>query len=964
MIIRRITISSWRAIEQFETELEPRLNLFKGPNEAGKSSIVEAINWGLYRDLVDAGQIKGDITPIIPANNRKARPLVELLLEFPDCTAVIRKTLAEESAQRECLLTIRQPGQPDESYDQAAAQTRLKSLIANGGAQAASQNSIALEGTILLSEQGQTTGFIGKEFSSAARAAAMSIAIGEDGVLAPTQRLEKVRDALEKLRKKELFEKLTAQAVDAAKKSSDAARLRDELHSLQEAHAKYTGIETQIGELRSQIETLKSDLALARQQATQAEREQVEFRQRHNAQLKANSAVADLRRAHDEAKALRDAGQQRIDEITRWKAEQLRAQRELQQAQAKLPVAQTAVSENEARLQAALQARSTLEPQLEASSNEVAAWNLLYDVYVAHREYKRTKARLDWLEDLQTKLNNARTRQDELGKAPTQAQINQWRRLFQEVQHANLQNAHSLRLALRLQRSIDLEWQNDGGQANTGTAAADTDFIIDGAQTISVVLPGIGCLEVVGGGREARKQQSEIETKARSLESQLKPYEVTWQQLPAAFDELEARSQTLSFIAQELQSLQSQYQGALEGGENLEETRAKLADWESHRKSARERFNATGKPLPEDRSEVRALRERDRWVETEKAQRKQWEEAQRNYQNTLAALSAAKVELGALESKIKNASELSQRAEQELTRLQGEAGETDESRAAMMDDLNTRLYQAKTARDAAILAREKLGEAVSDETVAHATHEATHARETQHRLETELAERRMELRGHCEQNPRTQLEELDYEIELRTVELARHEARLRGMAVLGGAIEAQRHRLGRELGTPLNTYLSPWLSALRGKDTQLEFDENGGRIVGIRTGENGSTHILPFNSHSGGMQEQAALVLRLILAKLAAQNLPGQRLPLVLDDPLTQSDTLRREGLWRVLDEASENLQILFVTCHEAQLPASVAHHVTVGEWGHEKPLPPASKHQKRTKRRDPAEALSLFQGT
>jgi hypothetical protein len=122
--------------------------------------------------------------------------------------------------------------------------------------------------------------------------------------------------------------------------------------------------------------------------------------------------------------------------------------------------------------------------------------------------------------------------------------------LYQEVQHANLQNAHSLRLALRLQRTIDLEWQSDGGQANIGTAAAETDFVIDGAQTISVVLPGIGCLEVVGAGREARKQQSEIEAKARSLESQLKPYEVTWQQLPSAFDGLEARSQTLSSITQ------------------------------------------------------------------------------------------------------------------------------------------------------------------------------------------------------------------------------------------------------------------------------------------------------------------------------------------------------------------------------------------------------------------------------
>ena len=71
----------------------------------------------------------------------------------------------------------------------------------------------------------------------------------------------------------------------------------------------------------------------------------------------------------------------------------------------------------------------------------------------------------------------------------------------------------------------------------------------------------------------------------------------------------------------------------------------------------------------------------------------------------------------------------------------------------------------------------------------------------------------------------------------------------------------------------------------------------------------------------------------MILARLAAQKLPSQRLPILLDDPLTQTDTIRREGLWRVLREASEHLQILFVTCHESQLPSGQAHHIIIGDW-------------------------------
>src|SRR5690606_946936 len=125
------------------------------------------------------------------------------------------------------------------------------------------------------------------------------------------------------------------------------------------------------------------------------------------------------------------------------------------------------------------------------------------------------------LEELQGQREDAKKRLAELGKAPTQAQLNQWRRLYQDVQHTHRQTAHTLRLALRLQRALDVQWQTDGGQVQTGTADSDTDLIIDGTQTISVVLPGVGCLEVAGSGSEARKQQTETEAKARSLESQL-----------------------------------------------------------------------------------------------------------------------------------------------------------------------------------------------------------------------------------------------------------------------------------------------------------------------------------------------------------------------------------------------------------------------------------------------------------
>lgn len=935
MIIRQVTINKWRAIESFERSLEPGLNLLKGPNEAGKSSIVEAISWALHRDLVGGARLKDDIGKIIPAGNLKAKPEVELLLEFPSCTATIRKTLAEESAQRECILKIRREGMADECFDQESAQNQLKILIASDGEAQNQSTEISLEGELLVSVQGASTSFVGRELSSAARAAANSVALSEGGVLAATSRLEKVRSALEKRRAKELFERLKTNAVDAAKKQSDAARIRDELAELREAHAKYAAIEMQIASLRAAIEKIKKELAASEPRAQAATRELETLRARHTGQIKADTKVAELRRAHDDALQKRDALGRREDEIKRWKSELSRAQSQLKNAQQEFQTAQSGLAELQARHDTTWQTHHEGELQLEVVQQKVEAWTRAHEVCVAHRERTRARKRLEQLQAALSELEKQQAAREKIEKAAPRQQIFHWRRQFSELENARQATHHSIEVALRLQRRTTVEWQSDGGPMEQGEAQAEEAFVVGGAQTISVILPGVGCIEIAGEGVEARKQTAEQDAKKRALENQLKPFGIGWEDLPDAFDELEARSQAEESAIQQLQAAQNQWQSTQDAGESLEEARESAADWDDQFKAARQKFEAFRETLPEGIKEMQALRERDRWQQNESELRAQNTKAQRQWQAAFAALTAAKNSATNAQAQINNLEETQINATRHLASLQ-EDGEDDKTRAELLDTLNTALYEAKIARDAAIQSRESLGAPVSDETLAHAAHEVELAQSELHRLQTELAERRVELRGHCEQDPQAELDRLDFEIETREAEIMRHEPRLRGIAVLDAALEAERHRLGRELSTPLNKFLSPWLSELRGKETHLEFDENGGRITGIRTGENGSTHILPFNSHSGGMQEQTALVLRLILARLAAQKLPSQRLPVVLDDPLTQTDTSRREGLWRVLREASEHLQILFVTCHETQLPNGQAHHIVVGDWHEE----------------------------
>jgi hypothetical protein len=173
------------------------------------------------------------------------------------------------------------------------------------------------------------------------------------------------------------------------------------------------------------------------------------------------------------------------------------------------------------------------------------------------------------------------------------------------------------------------------------------------------------------------------------------------------------------------------------------------------------------------------------------------------------------------------------------------------------------------------------------------------------------------------------------------IETARHEARLRGLTLLDAAIQAERARLSRDLAGPLNEKLGPWLSQLRGKETTLAFDEAGSRIENVLTKDGDSTISLPFSEHSEGLKEQVAFALRLLLATRVASHLPSKRLPVVLDDPFTQSDASRRGGLGEVLQDAAQTLQLLFVTCHGApHVDGMEVNTIRLGDWDEVAPLP------------------------
>jgi DNA repair exonuclease SbcCD ATPase subunit len=930
MIIKRVAISNWRGIERFEAELSPGVNLLRGRNEAGKSSVVEALSWALHRDLVGGARVKDEIAPVIPAHNSKLRPCVELALEFSDCTATITKMLSEDSARRECCLVVRRDGQADATFDQAAAQNKLRRLMMSDAFDTRESTS-AVDVSLLVSPQGQSTAFVGQELSSAARA---GIALGEDGAIAPTSRLEKVLSSLEKKRGKELFEKLKSNAVDAAKKASEAARVRDELAALREEYAKYSRIEGEIASLRAQIATLRSRLELIAPRAADLEQQLANMRARREQQTIAERELAEKRRAFDEAKSARDRLQRQCEEIKGLRATSASSLVQLDSLKVNVQTAREQHAQLKEEAEAAWREHENAEAAWRAAREKLQAWDLYGQLCAASSARKQTRERLEQIEKLAREVEEWKTRLDAMGRVPTRPQLAAWNNQFFAIENARNAAAQTLQLWLCLEHDMQVEVEADDSTKELLAAAGEEVHL--GAQSeLTLRIPGFGEMRVASAAREAQKQNAENEARIRSLQKDLAPFGLTLADLPDAFADVETRIAEQEAATQESKWSERQLQDALQG-ESLDDLRAVWQEADEEYSRLREACEPVRGLLPEEPKPAQANIERERVRLEENAAHEAAEGARRRSNAAAArAVQAAKV----LSNQESREQLLLQERQQNLLRLaELESDELDEeARAAQLDQKNGVLYFAQRELQTVETARAQLGQAVTTEVVDHAAYEAAQLADEKHTLESELATRRGELSVHCAQDPQSKIDELSFEIEEREIQVEKHEARLRGLAILEAALEAQRHRLGRAIAAPLNTYLSPWLSELRGKPTQVEFDETNGRLTGVQTREGESTFLLPFASHSAGMQEQTALALRLILAQAAAKKLPTGKLPLVLDDPLTQSDSLRRDGLWKVLSQAASHLQILFATCHETHLPIGAdVQFLTLGEWSEE----------------------------
>jgi DNA repair exonuclease SbcCD ATPase subunit len=154
------------------------------------------------------------------------------------------------------------------------------------------------------------------------------------------------------------------------------------------------------------------------------------------------------------------------------------------------------------------------------------------------------------------------------------------------------------------------------------------------------------------------------------------------------------------------------------------------------------------------------------------------------------------------------------------------------------------------------------------------------------------------------------------ELEGQLVVAIQHRDRLKreadALKLLYDTLVRAEQRAREAFLAPVQTRVQPYLRLLL-PETELVLSDDHLGVTALR--RNGQEE--PFESLSVGAREQVAVLTRLAFADLLREQ--GTIAPVVLDDALVNTDPNRFKRMVLAIRKASKNLQIIVLTCNEAQ---------------------------------------------
>ncbi len=193
------------------------------------------------------------------------------------------------------------------------------------------------------------------------------------------------------------------------------------------------------------------------------------------------------------------------------------------------------------------------------------------------------------------------------------------------------------------------------------------------------------------------------------------------------------------------------------------------------------------------------------------------------------------------------------------------------------------------------------------------------------RLRERRAALTAEIEAHSNGGIGQRVGELDGELQRAEGVVGAIKAEIDALVLLREALQAARDTSMEHLMAPLMERVKPYLEEVFG-GAQLQFEEGFTAERLIRSGG-----VEAIDRLSDGTREQLAILVRLAYARLLAEH--GKPVPLMLDDPLAYSDAGRISQMFRSLSVACKHHQVVILTCREQAFLGLEGTRVELSEW-------------------------------
>ena len=196
---------------------------------------------------------------------------------------------------------------------------------------------------------------------------------------------------------------------------------------------------------------------------------------------------------------------------------------------------------------------------------------------------------------------------------------------------------------------------------------------------------------------------------------------------------------------------------------------------------------------------------------------------------------------------------------------------------------------------------------------------------------TEIAVAQSALRSDGSEDPQAALATATAKARSAQAQRASVQRKAQAVTLLDELFQAEQQTLSEQFTQPLADKISGYLQCLFGAGARARVDLENNEFRGLRLfrpGFGGAT--FAFDTLSGGAKEQTAAAVRLAMAEVLAAD-HGGCLPIVFDDAFAYSDPERVNQLQRMLDlAATRGLQVIVLSCNPADYDALGAKVITL----------------------------------